>query len=246
MEIQKKTATSGESSNGPVAKDDRYAVFQFADKVTGEPVYSVEEKLAGGEKRYIRVRGQMHGNQIPGEDILKMLHGQPCKLKGVRKSDSRPFTVEASIRRVRTGEGDDGKTYHNADIGIASYRINGENEVFGYSIKVKVDEKDARVRFLKEARIDEENVASLNSGELWKLWDAGVGTPVNLGGGVEATLVGLEDKSEPEDAMKTYYASVRARQISIDAEESVSGEDAAEEDDHFEPEEAERSGVSVG
>jgi hypothetical protein len=247
MEIKRGTQSatagtaSGEnkapSSNQPVAKSARYAVWVRDSRLhPGEAEFSIAEKLEGKDaegkdiSRYIQMRGSVHGTNLTGQEALDLIEGRVVSVKSVPRAGGKSFTAEYSIRSVTGHDHTDGKTYHTANLGQASRRINGDGKVFGFSLSTRDENGPIKARFLKDVKIDDGHI-EMTSGDCWKLMEAGVGNPVTFADGeVELTLAKLEPRTEGEgeEAKSALYAHVNGRFLVERQERDIPADEQAE------------------
>lgn len=210
----------------PVAKNEKFAVWQRESNAPGrkgEIEFNIQEKQPGGETRYIGMRGQINGTALTAEQVLALMEGESVRVKGKSQTDGKTFIREVSLRNVKTVPGDEERRErHYATLGIASLRIgetDGIPSVFGYSLNARNEANEAiKVRFLQKAPVGEGHV-ELTSGDCWKLYDAGVGNPVQFDQQVELVLSKLDERKDDKGQV-VLYAYVDGKEIAAEISES--------------------------
>ena len=229
-------APRSESTTKFVCEDESFAVFERPSRNDeGEMEFSVKNKAEG---HFTTLRGQVHGTALTGAQVLDLMAGKVIAVKSVPQSGGKSFTAEYSVKETAVKDGkpnpETGKvtTYRTAYLGQATRRINGDGEVFGYSLNHRTqpgkDGVPIKARFLKDVAIGDGHV-TLTSKDCWTLLAAGVGSPVKFADGqVELTLAKLEEKldGDPGQEKPALYAHVSGQFLDVAAEQSESTEEA--------------------
>ncbi len=227
---QQNTPQDDKAARRPVAKNHRFAVWprlSTAKEREGEVEYTIKEHLKEGGDRYVSMRGQINGAVLTGEQVLQLMEGECVRIKGQTRGEKpKQFVREVCLREVNTvpASGEGRSDRHYANLGIASLRIgdkDGVPSVFGYSLNGRdKDNNPIKVRFLQEVKIGNGHV-ELTSADCWRLYDAGVGNPVNFKGEVELTLSKLEERRN-EDNSVALFAYVDGIEIAKEVSEAES------------------------
>lgn len=238
MEIQKKAGQTGQSSKGPAAKDDRYSVWKnvVGDGENPKVIYTVNEKKGEKWERAFSLNAEIGRTELTPEQVLGIANGRGVKVTG-KNEKGRPYTMEVSLVGLKEvpREGQGGQTYLNvyAELGKASYRVGNDGQQFGYSLSIgrSGDGGPTKARFLDYVHVGNDTV-KLDSADCWKLFKAGVDSPVAFGEEVELTLTALEPREEENEKTGEKYtvlfASVRGRYIEQSQEQSEAPAVAAE------------------